>query len=88
MDTFIIKVDPAKTKALTEMFKAFEISYELKKGYQIEETVLHAEEPVKLTLEQKKAIDEALDDVANGRVHSHEEVMKATKMKYPKYFKD
>ncbi|MFN3941457.1 MAG: hypothetical protein ACK4K1_02325 [Flavobacterium sp.] len=86
MDTFIIKVDPTKTKALTEMFKAFEISYELKKGYLIEETVLHAEEPVKLTLEQKKAIDEALDDVANERVHSHEEAMEILKKRHPKYF--
>ena len=36
---------------------------------------------------QKKAIDEALEDVANGRVHSHEQAMNILKTRHPKYFK-
>lgn len=36
---------------------------------------------------QKKAIDEALEDVANGRVHSHEQAMAKIKSRFPKYFK-
>ena len=36
---------------------------------------------------QKKAIDEALEDVKNGRVSSHEEAMRKIKSRHPKYFK-
>jgi len=39
-----------------------------------------------LSVAQKKAIDEALEDVANGRVHSHEDVMFETKKRYPHLF--
>lgn len=35
---------------------------------------------------QKKAIDEALEDIANGRVFSHEEVMIERKKLYPNLF--
>lgn len=35
---------------------------------------------------QKKAIDEALEDVANGRVHSHEDVMLERRKRYPHLF--
>mgnify|MGYP003406124694 CR=1 FL=1 len=44
------------------------------------------ETPFSLSLEQKKAIDEALDDVANGRVHSHQSVMEETKKRFPHLF--
>ena len=44
------------------------------------------ETPFSLSLEQKKAIDEALDDVANGRVHSHQYVMEETKKRFPHLF--
>ncbi len=40
-----------------------------------------------LSAEQKTAIDEALEDVANGRVHSHEQAMEKIKSRFPKYFK-
>jgi PHD/YefM family antitoxin component YafN of YafNO toxin-antitoxin module len=40
-----------------------------------------------LNTAQKKAIDEALEDVANGRVHSHEQAMNILKTRHPKYFK-
>jgi hypothetical protein len=40
-----------------------------------------------LSAAQKKAIDEALLDVANGRVSSHEQAMKTLKARHPKYFK-
>lgn len=36
---------------------------------------------------QKKAIDEALEDVKNGRVYSHEEAMRKIKSRHLKYFK-
>ena len=36
---------------------------------------------------QKKAIDAALESVANGKVHSHNEAMEMLKNKHPKYFK-
>lgn len=36
---------------------------------------------------QKKAIDEALDDVANGRVQSHKDVMEETKKRFPHLIK-
>jgi prevent-host-death family protein len=39
-----------------------------------------------LSTAQKKAIDEALDDVANGRVHSHESVTEETKKRFPHLF--
>ncbi len=35
---------------------------------------------------QKVAIDEALDDVSNGRVQSHEDVMDETKKRFPHLF--
>jgi PHD/YefM family antitoxin component YafN of YafNO toxin-antitoxin module len=35
---------------------------------------------------QKAAIDEALEDVANGRVHSHQDVMEETKNRFPHLF--
>ncbi len=40
-----------------------------------------------LSAAQKKAIDEALEDVANDRVHSHEQAMEKIKSRFPKYFK-
>ena len=40
-----------------------------------------------LSAAQKKANDEALLDVANGRVSSHEQAMKTLKARHPKYFK-
>ena len=39
-----------------------------------------------LSTAQKKAIDEAIDDVANGRVHSHESVREETKKRFPHLF--
>jgi PHD/YefM family antitoxin component YafN of YafNO toxin-antitoxin module len=45
------------------------------------------ENPFSLSPEQKTAIDEALDDVANGRVHSHHSVMEETKKRFPRLFK-
>jgi predicted transcriptional regulator len=35
---------------------------------------------------QKKAIDEALEDVVNGRVSSHQDVMEETKKRFPHLF--
>ena len=32
---------------------------------------------------QKAAIDRALEDVANGKVHLHEDVMQETKKRFP-----
>lgn len=39
-----------------------------------------------LSVAQKTAIDEALEDIANGRVHSHEDVMLERKKRYPHLF--
>ncbi len=39
-----------------------------------------------LSTAQKKAIDEALDDIANGRVHSNESVREETKKRFPHLF--
>ena len=41
-----------------------------------------------ITLLEKKAIDEALIQVANKETISHEFVMEETKKRYPKYFKN
>lgn len=35
---------------------------------------------------QKKAIDEALDDIEKGKVILHDEVMKETKKRFPHLF--
>lgn len=35
---------------------------------------------------QKKAIDLAIDDLANGKVYSNESVMKETKKRFPHLF--
>lgn len=87
MDTLTIKIDSSKTKALIEMFKAFDIAYELNVDeHTANNHVLYAEEATNLSPKQIKAIDEALDDVANGRLHTHEEAMKILKSKHPKYF--
>lgn len=40
-----------------------------------------------LTDDQKTAIDEALEDVENGRIHSHQDVMEETKKRFPYLFK-
>ena len=86
MDTLIIRTEPSKTKALIEMCKAFDIDFEINGQNATNENILFAEEATDLTPEQIKAINEALDDLANGRVHTHEEVIEATRLKYPKYF--
>lgn len=41
-----------------------------------------------MALSEKKAIDEALIQVANKQTISHELVMEETKKRYPKYFKN
>lgn len=41
-----------------------------------------------ITLAEKKAIDEALFQVANQQIISHESVMEETQKRYPKYFKN
>lgn len=41
-----------------------------------------------MTLPEKKAIDEALIQVANQQTISHNIVMEETKKRYPKYFKN
>ena len=41
-----------------------------------------------MTLPEKKAIDEALIQVANKQTISHDLVMEETKKRYPKYFKN
>ncbi len=41
-----------------------------------------------MTLQEKKAIDEAILQVKNNQTISHELVMEETKKKYPKYFKN
>ena len=40
-----------------------------------------------LNEEQKLAIDKAIEDLNEGRVYSHEMVMKETKQKFPQLFK-
>ena len=40
-----------------------------------------------LSDEQKKAIDEALNDVANQKIYSHQNVMEETKKRFPDVFK-
>lgn len=39
-----------------------------------------------LSAAQKKAIDEAIEDVANGRVYSNENVKQETKKRFPHLF--
>jgi hypothetical protein len=41
-----------------------------------------------LSTAEKKAIDEALVQVANGQTISHDIVMEETKKRYPKFFKN
>lgn len=41
-----------------------------------------------MSIAEKNAIDEALIQVANKQIISHELVMKETKKKYPKYFQN
>ncbi|MBA4277726.1 hypothetical protein [Flavobacterium sp.] len=41
-----------------------------------------------MTLLEKKAIDEALIQVANEQTVSHDAVMEETQKRYPKYFKN
>lgn len=44
--------------------------------------------PNSMTLPEKRAIDEALIQVANKQTISHESVIEETKIRYPKYFKN
>ena len=44
-------------------------------------------EDVLLNDSQKKAIDDALKSVAEGKVYTNEEAMKMLKEKHPKYFR-
>ena len=41
-----------------------------------------------LTLQEKRAIDEALLEVENKQTFPHDLVMEETKKRYPKYFKN
>ncbi len=40
-----------------------------------------------LTKTEKSAIDQGLESINNGNVHSHESVMESTKKKFPNLFK-
>ncbi len=40
-----------------------------------------------LTSAEKSAIDQGLKSIADGKVHTHESVIKSTKEKYPNLFK-
>lgn len=40
-----------------------------------------------LSFAQKASIDEALEDLEKGRVHSHEDVMEETKKRFPRLYK-
>lgn len=44
--------------------------------------------PNSMTLPEKRAIDEALIQVAKKQTISHESVIEETKKRYPKYFKN
>ncbi len=45
------------------------------------------DEETLLTDAQKKAIDKGLEDVRNGRVHTHEKAIEILNGRHPKYFK-
>ena len=40
-----------------------------------------------LTIAEKSAIDQGLNSIAKGYVHTHESVMESTREKYPNFFK-
>lgn len=49
----------------------------------------HNEEKVdrEVTTEEKMAIDQGIDSIALGKIHSNDEVKRSTKEKYPNLFK-
>ncbi len=54
----------------------------------LNEGAIENTDPNSMTLQEKKAIDEALIQVANKQTISHDLVMEETQKRYPKYFKN
>ncbi|HAF29856.1 MAG TPA: hypothetical protein DCG75_12505 [Bacteroidales bacterium] len=62
---------------------------DLEKAYKKILSFLNAEtfDKSEFTPELKDALDQALESSRQGRIHTHEEVMKETRKKYPNLFK-
>ena len=63
-------------KALKAIGKAFKMKFTLSENTD-----------VKLNSEQKKAIDQGLQQIEEGKVISHDQAMTEIKNRHPKYFK-
>lgn len=50
-------------------------------------TINKQEGELKLTVAQKKAIDQGLKDIEEGKVKNHEQAMEELKKRHSKYFK-
>ncbi len=54
---------------------------------QLKSLQLSNQQSVKLSDAEKTAIDQGLQSIKDGQVHSHESVMASTKKKFPNLFK-
>ena len=53
----------------------------------IKATEITEDEPITLSKEQKAAIDKGIETLDKGETHSHEQMVRETKERYPKLFK-
>lgn len=76
MEIIININDDSKAKAFITFIKSLDFV-----------TVKTKKEEQKISSEQKKAINQALEAVKQGNTIPHEQAMKSIKEKHPKYFK-
>jgi predicted transcriptional regulator len=53
---------------------------------ELKESTINSDKIYQLTERERKAVEEGLEDFRNGRVLSHEEVMRQTRAKFPQLF--
>lgn len=78
-------ITAAERQELVEWVKNLEDAYILHQLQELKNSEKD-EFTANISEELKEAIDRGLEDVKQGRVHSHEEVMDQVKKKYPRLF--
>ncbi|MCC9019795.1 hypothetical protein [Flavobacterium lipolyticum] len=84
-----IKTEEEHVKAVKRMIEIFHAEPNTPEDDELKILCLLVKdyEDKKHPMPELNALDEAFDDVANGRVHSHEQAMAKIKSRFSKHFK-
>ena len=72
----LIEVQDNKVEFILELLNSFSF---------VKATALNSEDQIKLSKEERKAIEKGLQDLAEGRVLSDSQVMEETRARYPNF---